>query len=461
MTNAGATGPNQFGSKLYLSNHSYGFPNGWSRSSGQWRWLGNRTDAKMDVPLAPVLTPQDNVAAYDAANQIENGGDNTFGFDDAGRQTSKTTAGVTNTYTFNTDDRLTEVSNETSTYLYRYNGVGERLSKTVDGVETRYVLDLSGDMSRVLCDTDNAGNVSAYYVHGAGLLYKVTSSGERIHFHYDPIGNTVALTDTSESITDKYAYDAFGKLVYSEGISENPYKYVGQFGVMEEGNGLLFMRARFYDPETKKFLSRDPIKGEVDISQSLNQYTYVNSNPILYMDPKGTIKQEKGEMLMFIFHTAEGTYEGAVGIAHIGLQHMSPLSLVGVFLQVPGAVYGFLEGFNADYGTAPWYFHGGGYVVGNIVGNYLGRGTRFVLTGNQHKIGKWRNILDNPAPWLVANMVNTPKEEYIKDCYPSQKINLEILKQMAVANKVSPKTILLGINLGTIDVNTSNALFQE
>jgi RHS repeat-associated protein len=150
------------------------------------------------------------------------------------------------------------------------------------------VLDLNGEMSKVLCETDNSGNIIAYYIYGAGLLYKITASEERYQYHFDPLGSTVALTNENETITDMYAYDPFGTLVNSVGTTENPFRYIGQYGVMDEENGLIFMRARFYDSKTKRFISRDPVKSDISNTNRNNMYIYSGNNPIIYIDPEGT-----------------------------------------------------------------------------------------------------------------------------------------------------------------------------
>jgi len=97
------------------------------------------------------------------------------------------------------------------------------------------------------------------------------------------LGSTIALTDNSGSITDKYAYDDFGRIVNQVGTSENPFKYVGRYGVMDEGNGLYFMRARYYDATVGRFLQKDPIGFEGGI----NLYVYVGNNSVNWIDPLG------------------------------------------------------------------------------------------------------------------------------------------------------------------------------
>jgi RHS repeat-associated protein len=138
----------------------------------------------------------------------------------------------------------------------------------------------------VLAETDNAGNISNYYVYGLGLLSKITAAGQRYTYHYDTLGSTVAVTDNSDTITEKYAYDEFGKALGVSETTPNPFRYVGQYGVLDEGNGYLFMRARYYDAGAGKFVSKDPLGfGGGDF----NLYGYVGGNPLVGIDPSGLL----------------------------------------------------------------------------------------------------------------------------------------------------------------------------
>jgi RHS repeat-associated protein len=84
-------------------------------------------------------------------------------------------------------------------------------------------------------------------------------------------------------MVNKYAYDEFGNVLNSQEAVTNPFKYVGQFGVMDEGNGLNFMRARYYDRDVGRFISKDPI----GYGGGVNLFTYVADNPINKKDPLG------------------------------------------------------------------------------------------------------------------------------------------------------------------------------
>jgi RHS repeat-associated protein len=138
----------------------------------------------------------------------------------------------------------------------------------------------------VLAETDANGNITTYYVYGLGLIAKITPQNQAYYYHYDGLGSTIAITDSTGSIVNQYAYDAHGKVIsQTEGIS-NPFKYVGKYGVMDDGNGLLYMRARYYDPEMRRFINKDPIGFA---GGDLNLYAYVGNNPANNADPKGTL----------------------------------------------------------------------------------------------------------------------------------------------------------------------------
>jgi len=147
------------------------------------------------------------------------------------------------------------------------------------------VLDLGGGMSRVLAETDENGTIQAYYVYGLGLISRITPDESRHFYHYNNREDTIALTDVSGNVTDSYSYDEYGKLLLESTCStENPFKFVGRYGVMDEGDNFYFMRARFYDAEAGRFLNEDPLGFE---GGDWNLYAYVGGNPLMRIDPSG------------------------------------------------------------------------------------------------------------------------------------------------------------------------------
>ena len=125
------------------------------------------------------------------------------------------------------------------------------------------------------------------YVYGAGALISQESSDGTGYYHYDLRGSTVALTDETGTITDRYQYDVYGQVLHTEGDSTTPFLYNGRDGVMTDGNGLLYMRARYYSPELKRFINADVLQGNIGDSDTLNRYAYVEGNPVSMVDPFG------------------------------------------------------------------------------------------------------------------------------------------------------------------------------
>ncbi len=246
--------------------------------------LGNRKTVAAQEPLSLALQPEMVTSSYDPDNQLTSATGKTFVHDNNGNLISETEGANVKTYGYDLNDRLTQVTANGQTTQYQYDGLGYRLSKTVGSSVTRYVLDPNGVLSNVLGETDATGNFTSYYVYGLGLVSKITPNGQTFFHQYDGLGSTMAMTDPSGNVLNKYAYDPFGNLSsnFTETIP-NPFRYVGRFGVMDESNGLLYMRARYYSPEVARFISKDPI----GLAGGLNMYAYVRNNPVRLIDPTG------------------------------------------------------------------------------------------------------------------------------------------------------------------------------
>ena len=232
----------------------------------------------MNQPLNVKPTPPNTTYTHDVDNRLLTAGDVSFGYDNNGNLMTKTLGSNITNYSWDFNDMLSQLTAGTNTYIYRYDGLGNRVAKIVNSVETRYVGDLA--------ETDASGNITAYYVYGMGLISKITPANESYFYHFDGLGSTVAITDSSGNVVNKYAYDEHGKVLNQEEAIPNPFKYVGRYGVMDEGNGLLYMRARYYDPEIGRFISKDPIGFA---GGDLNLYAYVGNNPVNFVDPSGLI----------------------------------------------------------------------------------------------------------------------------------------------------------------------------
>lgn len=249
--------------------------------------LGNHTQESINQPLSPVpnLSAESISYSYDLVNRIQSAGNVTYGFDANGNMTSRIEGGNTTNFSFNTENKLTNINGNEVTFTYDV--FGNRRAAVRNGVTTRYVLDINGAMSQVLMETDVNGNPLNYYIYGLGLIARINSDGTTTrYYHGDFRGSLVAMTDANGNITHKYAYESFGKLINKVEEDPNPFQYVGTYGVMNENNGLYFMRVRYYDPEIGRFLSEDPV-------WNVNLYSYANNNPNYFADPSG----EEGQIL--------------------------------------------------------------------------------------------------------------------------------------------------------------------
>lgn len=99
----------------------------------------------------------------------------------------------------------------------------------------------------------------------------------------------MALTDMGGAVVERFQYTPEGQLVYRSGTTNTPFLYLGQHGVMTESSGLIYMRARYYNPAMGRFINEDPFEGRYDDLLNLNLYAYCSNNPVMFIDPSGNI----------------------------------------------------------------------------------------------------------------------------------------------------------------------------
>jgi len=139
-----------------------------------------------------------------------------------------------------------------------------------------------------------------YYVYGAGqLLYEISEGGSAptglIYYHFDHNGNTIALSNSTEQVVQRNEYSPYGQLTQASANYDTPFLFAGAFGVQTSGDGLLYMRARFYNPRMGRFLNADPI----GFGGGSNWYAYCGgANPISYADPSGLLDGGSSNTLM-------------------------------------------------------------------------------------------------------------------------------------------------------------------
>jgi len=182
-------------------------------------------------------------------------------------------------FTWDIENRLTQVTQPGGgTVTFQYDPFGRRVQKASAAGTTNYVY----DAANVAAQLDASGNVVAEYAQGEGVdePLALQRNGATAFYQADGLGSIISLTDASGAVTDTYAYDAFGNVI-ADGSTVNPYRYTGREWDAE--TGLYYYRARYYDPQTGRFINEDPI-GWV---AGPNGYAYVANNPLYFTDPEG------------------------------------------------------------------------------------------------------------------------------------------------------------------------------
>lgn len=218
-------------------------------------------------------------------NQYESAGTVVYDYDDDGNLISKTENGNTWTYDYNTENRLVRVVDGNGVETrYEYDALGNRTATIHDGQRTEYLIDPFG-LGDVVAEYDGSGGLISRYTHGIGLVNRDDGTTNAF-YDSNAIGSTVGLTDATGTQVNSYSYRPFGdEFAETESIT-NPFEFVGQWGVMEEANGLDFMRARFFDSNAGRFVSMDPIGFA---SGDTNLYRYAFNIPNTLVDPSGEI----------------------------------------------------------------------------------------------------------------------------------------------------------------------------
>ncbi len=240
--------------------------------------VGEVAGVDFTAPLVPAVAAATQSFLFGKAGQITTPG---YLYDLRGRLT----VAPGDTFAWDGASRLINADGVT----LAYNGLGDVTTRTVGVDVTRFYNHYALGMAPIVYEDPPTGNDRAYvWTPGGRLLYSVDmGTGEPTFYHFDRIGSTLALTDSTGTVIDAYAYGPYGEPLGHTGTSTQPFQYIGAYGVRAEGT-LYQMRARYYDPKTARFLSRDPVPARAGDVKSSNPYQYAAQNPMRYVDPMGT-----------------------------------------------------------------------------------------------------------------------------------------------------------------------------
>ena len=239
---------------------------------------------------------------YNAAGQLTGISDGTtLAYDLAGNLISRTKNGQTTSYTWDNQGRLVQINYSNGTHsAYQYDDLGRRISRRLpDGSQVFYIY--VGDM--LMQELDEAGNVIASYTYdGLDRPVSMWRGGQTYYYLLDFLGSVVGLVSSDGNLAATYQYDPWGNLLNSTGSVANPLRFAAR--EYDPESGLHFLRARYYDPQLGRFISRDPLS----LVGGGNLYAYALNNPVRYVDSSGTFA-----------HIVAGAGIGAVTGAGMGL----------------------------------------------------------------------------------------------------------------------------------------------
>ena len=199
-------------------------------------------------------------------SETENGVTTTYSYDNNGNMLGKSDGTSVVTQTFDLLNRMTSFSDGDTTASYTYNPDNMRRSKTVNGVKTEHIW----VGSEIALDITGSSVVS--YVQGIKSDYG--------WYIYNAHGDVVQLCDDNGVVTKSYDYDPYGnQLTEADALDKNPYRYSGEY--YDSESGYIYLRARYYDSTTGRFISEDPA------FDGFNWYAYCGGNPLNRWDPSG------------------------------------------------------------------------------------------------------------------------------------------------------------------------------
>jgi len=175
--------------------------------------------------------------------------------------------------------------------FYRFDALGRRVGRDDGTVNAVYFQDGQQTIADYPAGTA-AGSPTYTYVYASYIDEPVLrgGSGGLRYYHRNQQYSITALTDGGGSIAERYAYTAYGQVTFANAsgtvqatsASNNRITYTGR--EWDQGLSLYYYRARMYDAESGRFVSRDPIGFE---GSHWNLYAISDGNPVIRVDPNG------------------------------------------------------------------------------------------------------------------------------------------------------------------------------
>lgn len=361
---------------------------------------------------------------YDAANRLLRAGNTTFSYDANGSRISEARLGAEHTtFSYDGANRLTRIAGPTIDVIYAYDGDGHKVMETLseDGETNRTVRllhDVASSYPLILQEEDSARGLSRFE-YGLGLI-----SGElgeqtpgflqRVFYHADGLGSITALTDSGGQVRARYEYDIWGNLTEQIGPVPSRFLFTGE--EQDTQTGFVYLRARWYDPTTATFLTKEPLPamgavpplgwasgislafgGAGGLALPLGamtimpgtEYAYAHNNPMTFVDPlglwslksigKGIASAAKSKVGNFVVRTALSA-GGTWALTAVLTPVLAPVT-DGFAPFIAAAAAGFISGAASQLAVSAINGEFGRVSGGMIGGRALLAGTFGIVNG--------------------------------------------------------------------------------
>jgi RHS repeat-associated protein len=203
---------------------------------------------------------------YDPADELKTGTGVKYAYSEAGQRIESTPSSAATVYGYDeagdllTVERPLEGKSPQIKDIYTYDGNGLRASQT-KGKTTGYLAwDTAEGTPQLLSDETNS---YIYGPEGVPIEQINSSQSKALYLHHDQQGSIRLITGSTGKTEATITHDPYGNTTGTTGTATSPLGYDGQY--TSSDTGVIYMRARVYDPATAQFLSVDPavaISGE-------------------------------------------------------------------------------------------------------------------------------------------------------------------------------------------------------
>ncbi|MFI6921780.1 RHS repeat-associated core domain-containing protein [Nonomuraea spiralis] len=223
---------------------------------------------------------------YDERNRLTEGDGSTYTYSPRGTLASQTKNGTTRNLTFDAFDRLINDGDAT----YTYDAFDRMATRQNNAGQQRFVY--AGLSNDIIAITDQNGAPRASYGRDPfGDLISVKEGGNSAAAALTDLHQDLVGTFSGTALTGTTAYSPFGEVAAQTGIKSG-LGYQSEY--TDPDTGTVNMHARWYQPGTAAFVSRDDWSLEPNPSVRANRYTYANASPLVNRDPTGHVPDPGG-----------------------------------------------------------------------------------------------------------------------------------------------------------------------